>query len=83
MSKQTPAELAWEQTEEINQWIRKIQSIHSDAFWGSDFATVAHLHRALAGVMRNYQKFQKKQEGLQAEVIQHMIDEAKKEEASE
>lgn len=78
MSKQPPADLAAEQRDEIRRWLIEIAidalPVHND------YATVAHLHRALVGVMRNYQKFRKKQEALQADVIQHMIDEAKKEE---
>ena len=83
MSKQTPAELATEQSAEIGRWMTAIDAAHTTAIFKADYATVAHLHRALTGVMRNYQKFQKKQAALQAEVIQHMIDEAKKEDAGE
>ena len=81
MSKQPPAELAAEQSAEIGRWMAAIDAAHTTAIFKDDYATVAHLHRKLAGVMREYQKFQKKQAALQAEVIQHMIDEAKKEDA--
>ena len=79
MSKQPPSELAAEQSEEIAKWLGRLVDAHTTAIFKDDYATVAHLHRALAGVMRNYQKFRKEQESLRAEVIQHMIDEAKKE----
>ena len=62
MSKQPPAELAAEQRAEIRRWLHEIAD-ELYAYTNNDYATVAHLHRALAGVMRNYQKFQKKQEG--------------------
>ena len=79
MSKQPPADLAAEQSEEIANWTVSIVDAHTTAILKADYATVAHLHKALAGVMRNYQKFRKEQESLRAEVIQHMIDEATKE----
>lgn len=63
MSKQPPAELAREQDNEITLWARQIIIQSFTAQRDKDYATVAHLHRALTGVMRNYQKFQKKQEG--------------------
>ena len=83
MNKQTPAERASEQSSEIGRWMGAIDAAHTTAIFKDDYATIAHLHRKLAGVMREYQKFRMKQETLKAEVIQHMIDEAKKEEASE
>lgn len=63
MSKQPPAELAAEQRAEIRQWAREIANDALHAHVNADYATVAHLHRALAGVMRNYQKFKTKKEG--------------------
>lgn len=63
MSKQPPDELAAEQRAEIVRWMAAIDAAHTTAIFKADYATIAHLHRALAGVMRNYQKFQKKQEG--------------------
>ena len=81
MSKQPPAELATEQSEETAKWLGRLVDAHMTAIFKDDYATIAHLHRKLAGVMREYQKFRAKQEALQAEVIQYMIDEAKKEDA--
>ena len=83
MSKQTPAERASEQDYEIRRWLREIASDALYAHTNNDYATIAHFHKKLAGVMREYQKFRMKQETLKAEVIQHMIDEAKKEEAND
>ena len=83
MSKQPPAERAAEQRAEIGRWMATIDAAHTTAIFNADYATLAHLHKALARVMGNYQKFRKEQKALQAEVIQHMIDEAKKEEASD
>lgn len=83
MSKQPPAELAAEQYDEVRQWARGIELDAVIAYGDKDYAAVAHLHRALAGVMRNYQRFRQKQAALQADVTQRMIDEAKKEDAGE
>ena len=65
MSKQTPAELAEEQSEETAKWLGRLVDAHMTAIFKDDYATIAHLHRALAGVMRNYQKFKAKEEALQ------------------
>ena len=81
MSKQPPAELAAEQSTEIRQWARDIANDALHAHVNADYATVAYLHKALERVMRNYQRFRKQQVALRAEVIQYMIDEAKKEDA--
>ncbi len=63
MSKQTPAELAWEQSEEAAFWLLQLNQDRHDALIGSDYATVAHLHKALARVMGNYQRFRKERDG--------------------
>ena len=63
MSKQTPAERASEQDNEITLWARQIIIQSFMAQRDKDYATIAHLHRKLAGVMREYQKFKAKQEG--------------------
>ena len=83
MSKQPPADLAAEQSEETAKWLGRLVDAHMTAIFKADYATIAHLHKAVARLMGNYQKFRKEQKALQAEVIQHMIDEAKKEEASD
>lgn len=62
MSKQTPAELATEQEYEIRRWAREIANDALHARMYNDYATIAHLHRALAGVMRNYQRFRRKRD---------------------
>ena len=80
MSKQTPAERASEQDYEIRRWLREIANDALHAHVNADYATITYLHKALARLMGNYQRFRKEQAALRAEVIQHMIDETKKEE---
>lgn len=57
MSKQPPAELAAEQYNEVRQWARGIELDAVIAYGDADYATIAHFHRKLAGVMREYQRF--------------------------
>lgn len=58
MTRQTPAELAAEQEYEIRRWTHEIGSDALHARMYNDYATIAHLHKALARVMGNYQKVQ-------------------------
>ena len=63
MSKQTPAELAAEQSEEVRRWLARLNQGRYLALVDSDYATIAHLHKALARVMGNYQRFRKERDG--------------------
>ena len=63
MSKQTPAELAAEQSVEIAKWLGRLVGAHTTAIFKADYATIAHLHKALARVMGNYQRFRKERDG--------------------
>lgn len=63
MSKQPPSELAAEQSAEIGRWMAAIDAAHTTAIFKADYATIAHFHKKLAGVMREYQRFKAKKEG--------------------
>ena len=62
MSKQTPAGLAAEQDEEVADWLLQLNQDRYRALVDSDYATIAHLHKALARVMGNYQRFRKERD---------------------
>ena len=62
MTRQTPAELATEQEYEIRRWAREIANDALHARMYNDYATIAHLHKALARVMGNYQRFRKERD---------------------
>ena len=63
MTRQTPAELAAEQDEEVADWLLQLNQDRYRALVDNDYATIAHLHKALARVMGNYQRFRKERDG--------------------
>lgn len=55
MSKQTPAEVAAEQANEVGRWLLELDQRRYDAEVTDDYATVAALHQSLTRVVRGMQ----------------------------
>ncbi|HQX61818.1 MAG TPA: hypothetical protein PK593_00015 [Thermomicrobiales bacterium] len=74
MTRWTSAELAAEQLREADRWADGLRGILFDAANQGDYATIAYLHKALARVMGNYQRFRDAKGGEAATDNSRAID---------